>query len=77
MFFYLPLTLPKNHENDFTWVLTQFLISHKLGDVLWSQQEKQILTLGLVMRKENAGETMKKIKEHPEIHRDKFCKNWV
>lgn len=60
----LKIIFTKNHQNDLTIVLTQFLNSHKLGDVLWSQQEKQTLILGIVMKKDNAGETMQKIKEH-------------
>jgi hypothetical protein len=51
------------------------LISQKqkfLGAHRFIVKENDKMEMGIVMLKEHADETMKKIKEHPEFHRDRF-----
>ena len=41
-----------------------FVTEKKLGEVMWMNEEQEKMEMGILMRKEHAEETMKKIKEH-------------
>ena len=41
-----------------------FVTEKKIGEVMWMTEENDKLEMGIVMLKEHADETMKKIKEH-------------
>jgi len=65
--YHLHLSLSQHQKADEIFLLLHdFIVGNKLGDVLWSTQEKNTLSVGVVMKKENSKATMRKIKEHLE-----------
>jgi hypothetical protein len=68
---HITLPLPLTTMEIFNTV-QNFVTEKKIGEVLWMNEENDKLEMGIVMLKEHAEETMMKIKEHPEFHRDRF-----
>lgn len=65
--YHLHLSLSQHQKADEIFsLLHDFIVGNKLGDVLWSTYEKNTLSIGIVMKKENSKPTMQKIKEHLE-----------
>ena len=60
---HITLPLPLTTMEIFNTV-QNFVTEKKIGEVMWMNEEQDKMEMGIVMRKENADETMKKIKEY-------------